>query len=284
MSYSPVTGLAYIPAMEAGATFRKVLTKTDGVAIGGLSIAMAKTDDPNEGTGSLQAWDPVAQREAWKVKLPTFWNGGTLATAGNLVFQGTADGKFTAYDAGNGKRLWQFDAGLGISAAPISYSVGGRQYVAVLAGYGGSPGAGTKIMRAGWKYGAQPRRLLAFALDGKEVLPPGAPPDFTVKPVDDPSIRLGEADARAGSQLYLGCVNCHGLDLAAGGVAPDLRESRLAMDMDSLWSVLHDGALREKGMPRFDELTREQVRQIHAYIRAGARKALKEQAKAGAGE
>jgi quinohemoprotein ethanol dehydrogenase len=203
MSFSPDTGLAYIPAMEAGAKFRLVSPEADGVALGGLSIAMAKTNDPNEGTASLQAWDPVAQRQAWKVKLPTFWNGGTLATRGRLVFQGTGDGKFTAYDAQDGKQLWQFDAGLGIIAAPISYSAGGRQYIAVLVGYGGSPGAGTKMMQGGWKYGAQKRRLLTFALDGKAVLPRSGPRDFSVSPVDDPAIRISAADVAAGRQLYL---------------------------------------------------------------------------------
>ena len=78
------------------------------------------------------------QKARWKVPLDTFWNGGMLATAGDLVFQGTADGYFSAYDASDGKRLWRFNAGLGIIAAPISYSVGGKQYVSVLVGYGGS--------------------------------------------------------------------------------------------------------------------------------------------------
>ncbi|MDG2003323.1 MAG: PQQ-dependent dehydrogenase, methanol/ethanol family [Novosphingobium sp.] len=275
MSFSPDTGLAYIPAMEAGATFQLVSPEADGVALGGLSIAMAKTDDPNEGTGSLQAWDPVKQSEAWKVKLPTFWNGGTLATRGGLVFQGTGDGKFTAYDAKHGKRLWQFDAGLGIIAAPISYSAGGKQYVAVLVGYGGSPGAGTKMMQGGWKYGAQKRRLLAFALDGDVSLSPSLLADFTVSPVDDPTIRIDAADVSAGSQLYLRCVNCHGMQLQSGGVAPDLRESTLAMDMDSLWSVLHDGSLQRRGMPRYEKLTRGEVRQLRAYVRSGARVALR---------
>jgi len=274
MSYSPDTGLVYIPAMEVGATFRHTAPDAEGVALGGLSIAMAKTDDPDEGTGWLKAWDPVKQRMAWKVKLPAFLNGGTLATAGGLVFQGTADGWFTAYDADAGKRLWRFDAGLGIISAPISYSAGGRQYVAVLVGYGGSPGAGTKMMQAGWKYGAQPRRLLAFALDGKAVLPKGAPADFGVHPVDDASIKISAADAEGGRQLYMRCVNCHGLELQSGGVAPDLRESELAMDMDRLWAVLHDGALKQRGMPQYDELSRGEVRQLHAYIRSGAREAL----------
>jgi quinohemoprotein ethanol dehydrogenase len=276
MSYSPDSGLVYIPSMEAGATFRLPTADADGVSLGGLSISMIDSGEAEEeGTGWLKAWDPVKQRMAWKVKLPTFLNGGTLATRGNLVFQGTADGMFSAYDTRLGLNLWQFDAGLGIISAPISYMAGGKQYIAVLAGFGGSPGAGAKLMRSGWKYGAQPRRLLAFALDGKATLPKGAPADFKVRPVDDPEIEIDPEDVAAGSELYLRCVNCHGLKLEANGVAPDLRESVLAMDLEALWDVLHEGALIERGMPRYDELTREEVRQLHAYIRHGAREALK---------
>jgi quinohemoprotein ethanol dehydrogenase len=207
--------------------------------------------------------------------LETIWNGGTLSTAGGLVFQGTADGYFSAYHASSGKRLWRFNAGLGIIAAPISYAAGGKQYVSVLVGYGGSAAIWGKILNAGWKYGAQPRRLLTFGLDGKAVLPPGAPPDMIVHAVDDPAIEINEADIAAGSAMYMGCAPCHGLNLeSAGSPGPDLRESQIALHLDDLWTVVHDGTLIERGMPRFDTLTREQVRQIHAYIRAGAREVL----------
>jgi quinohemoprotein ethanol dehydrogenase len=74
------------------------------------------------------------------------------------------------------------------------------------------------------------------------------------------------------------------MELKSGGVAPDLRESVLAMDVDSLWSVLHDGSLQERGMPRYEKLPREEVRQLHAYVRAGAREALKSGKATGAGE
>ena len=57
----------------------------------------------------------------------TLWNGGTLSTAGDLVFQGTADGYLSAYDAASGPRLWRFNAGLGIIAPPMSYQAHGKQ-------------------------------------------------------------------------------------------------------------------------------------------------------------
>ena len=126
------------------------------VAVGGLSIGWAKAD-PQDGKGALLAWDPVAQKARWKIQLDTLWNGGTLATAGDLVFQGTADGYFSAYDASTANRLWQFNAGLGIIAAPISFAAHGKQYVSVLVGYGGSAAIGSNIMHLGWKYGAQPQ-------------------------------------------------------------------------------------------------------------------------------
>ena len=74
--------------------------------------------------GSLIAWDPVAGKARWTVPLPVFWNAGVLATAGGLVFQGNGDGKFVAYDAKTGKQLWSYDAGVGITAAPMTYKVG----------------------------------------------------------------------------------------------------------------------------------------------------------------
>jgi quinohemoprotein ethanol dehydrogenase len=273
MSFSPDTGMAYIPAMQAGVRLTKPPAGS-GMPPGSVMMGPAKSNDPQDGTAFLVAWDAARQRLAWKIPLPSMWNGGTLATHGSLVFQGTGSGAFSAYDARDGKRLWQFDAGLGIQAAPISYAVDGQQHVAVLVGYGGSGGVGNPMTRAGWKFGAQMRRLLVFKLGGKAVLAKSAPPDFSVKPVDDPSIKIAEADVKAGRQLYMRCVVCHGYDLNSGGIAPDLRESQVAMQMDGLWTVLHDGALAPRGMPRFDNYSRDEVRELHAYIRAGARKKL----------
>ena len=98
---------------------------------------------------------------------------------------------------------------------------------------------------------------------------------MTVHAVDDPSLQLNPADVSAGGDLFLACAVCHGRNLvSAGGPAPDLRESQIALQLDSLWNVVHDGALIQNGMPNFASLTREQVKQIYAYIRAGARDAL----------
>jgi quinohemoprotein ethanol dehydrogenase len=273
MAFSPKTGLVYIPYMQIGIRFAKGQPQRGDVSVGGLNMGSV-TVDPRDGKGALVAWDPVRQKPAWRAPLDTLMNGGALATAGNLVFQGDADGFLSAYDAESGRRLWRYDAGLGIIAAPISYRASGKQYVAVLVGYGGSAAMGSDHMNVGWKFGAQPRRLLAFALDGKAVLPPSPPRDLTVHAVDDPTIQLRPADVAAGHALYMACALCHGRDLVAvGGPGPDLRESRIALDPQSFYTVVHDGALIQQGMPRFDILSRQQIMQIWAYIRSGAREA-----------
>jgi quinohemoprotein ethanol dehydrogenase len=276
MSFSPETGLVYIPYMQVGVDYSKGTPKPGAVSIAGISMDWTKNTDPADGKGALLAWDPVNQTLRWKVQHDTLWNGGTLATAGGLVFQGAADGYFSAYDASTGKRLWQFNAGLGIIAGPMSYAVAGRQYVSVLVGYGGSAAAASSLMNVGWKFGAQPRRLLTFVLDGKSVLSASPPRDMDVHAVDDPSLQLKPADVEAGRLFYMGCMGCHGRALeGAGAPAPDLRESKLALDPNAFWAVVHDGALKQNGMPPYEMLTRGQVMQLYAFVRAGARQALK---------
>jgi quinohemoprotein ethanol dehydrogenase len=270
MTFSPRTGLVYIPAQQQGIRFSK--SQGPGKEVNPASAMSLVTGNPDDKTGWLQAWDPVRQKQAWKIKLDSFWNGGTLATAGDLVFQGTADGWLSAYDAKSGQRVWRFNAGLGVQAAPISYAVNGKQYVSVLVGYGGAAAVGGNPM--GWKYNAQPRRLLTFALDGKAALPPTAPADRKVAAVDDPAIQISEADVKAGEGMFMACALCHGRDAVGAGTAPDLRESAVPLDAAAFRSVVHDGALRQNGMPSFETLSDEQLRQIRAYIRAKAREAL----------
>lgn len=273
MAFSPKTGLVYIPHMQLGVRFVKNVGARQAGA-GGISMAPYKADD-QDATGTLLAWDPIAQKARWRVPHSMMWNGGTLATAGNLVFQGTADGWFSAYDAGSGKRLWRFDAGLGIISAPISYSAGGRQYVSVLVGYGSNT-FGRDYLNAGWKFNAQPRRLLTFALGGKARLAPSAPPDFAVHALDDPDYGIDEAALPEARMLFTrNCTVCHGIfAVSQGAPAPDLRESAIALDRQALWTVVHDGALKEKGMPQFEQLTPDQVGKIQMYIRSAARAAL----------
>ena len=274
MSYSPGSGLVYIPVLQIGAHFYRGVQTENAFDLFGLMLEPI-IEKPGDGKGKLVAWDPVAQKEAWSVQHETLWNGGTLATAGGLVFQGTADGAFDAYDAVTGVRLWHFDAGLGIIAAPMSFGHEGVQYVSVLVGYGGTTAAYGEFMNVGWKYGAQTRRLLTFALDGKARLAPSAPPDKTVHALDDPKFVIDEADVAAGRALSIRCASCHGVGLQSTGTpGPDLRESAIAVNLASFKDLLESGARMDRGMPRFEMLSDDEIRQLHAYVRARAREAL----------
>ncbi len=275
MSYSPQTGLVYIPIHQVGALFSRNLADQtdDAVNIMGL-VVKPLVKQPGDGKATLVAWNPVTQQEAWKVTHDTVWNGGTLATAGGLVFQGTAMGRFNAYDARSGKELWHFDAGLGIIAAPMSYSIKGKQYVSILVGWGGTSAAMSSVLDVGWKYGAQTRRLLTFALGGKARLPKEPGRDMQVYALDDPELAISEADVAAGKQLSLACMSCHGAGFrGAGAPGPDLRESGIALKLDTFAQMLREGRM-EKGMPQFKWLSDDQIRQLHAYLRARAREVL----------
>ena len=275
MSYNPQLGLVYIPQQQIGAAFERGTSESDsGFNVMGLTT-QAIIKKPGDGHGFLVAWNPATQKEAWRVRHDTLWNGGTLATAGGLVFQGTADGWFNAYDGKNGEHLWRFDAQLGIIGAPMSYSINGKQYVSILVGYGGTSAAFGKFMDAGWKYGAQMRRLLTFSLDGTQTLPEGVPATMEVNALDDPDLVIDEADVSAGRMLSVRCAACHGVGFHSTGTpGPDLRESAIALDLDSFTQLLKEAPLISRGMPKFDMLTDAEIRQLHAYIRARAREAL----------
>jgi quinohemoprotein ethanol dehydrogenase len=272
MSFSPKTGLVYVPISQMGAKMTRLERQPDDIYFNGVSVKEI-ISDPDDGKGALVAWNPATQTAAWKVKLADMWNGGAMATAGDLVFQGTADGYLSAYDAATGRRLWRYYAGMGIIAAPSTYTAGGKQYVSILVGYGGGMAAWGDQMNAGWKYRG-PRRLLTFALDAKAKLPASPKADRTIHPLDDPAVVLKPADVVAGQELSLYCMNCHGRGAKSVGLAPDLRESSIALNPEAFYAVVHDGALVRNGMPKFSDLSREQVMQLYAFVRATARDAL----------
>jgi quinohemoprotein ethanol dehydrogenase len=282
MSYNPVTGLVYIPYMQLGMRFspsaqaRSSMSVTDGThkfpgTSGGVFEFLRADED--DGKGALLAWDPVRNQLRWKVAHPQMWNGGTLSTAGNLVFQGTATGQFAAYSADAGKQLWQFDAQLGIIAPPITYAVQGKQYVSILVGWGGARGAVAVVLDPlGWKYGAQPRRLLTFALDSNGKLPPATPPDVTFSPAVNSNIQTEPAAVERGSSVYNNsCVVCHGVGATAGGLAPDLRASTTFFDLGALTAILRHGSLTARGMPKFDELADSDIASLQQYVASRAR-------------
>src|SRR6202022_3072233 len=188
MSYSPLTGLVYLPVSEAGFVFigeQKFKSKDFGWNTGVDFNAGSLPEDPKavagiktQLKGRLSAWNPVTQREVWRVQYDQPWNGGVLATAGNLVFQGNSMGEFAAFQADDGKRVWSVQTDTGIVAPPVSYEVNGEQYVAVEVGWGGAFGlaAGVLAHDSQVNRGNLPR-LLAFKLNGTDSLP--APPKNT---------------------------------------------------------------------------------------------------------
>jgi len=276
MAFHPAIGLVYLAA-KSGTEFVHPPDKNwkydpergnigiDASYEGPLYGEMAKMP---AATGSLVAWDPVAQKAAWSVSYPVLEGGGVLATGGNLVFQGRADGIFAAYRATDGKQLWQFDAGTGIIAPPMTYTVDGMQYVTVLAGWGGSsalfnsPGQG-KIKPG---YG----RILTFAIGATGTL--HAPP-FGHNEPPKPAITMNvpAKTVHLGAQLYSDqCQGCHGINVVAGPL-PDLRYASKEVH-EQFEKIVLGGARASLGMPSFAKILKpDEVKAIEAYIlsRAG---------------
>lgn len=252
MSFSPQSGLAYIPVIEAG----MVYTTNDDYKYkrGVWNVGIFFTADTLH-TEMLKAWDPVKNEEAWRVPLAGVGNGGILSTGGNLVFQGTATGQFVVYNAKTGEALKSIDVGTGIMAAPITYTIDGEQYVAVMAGFGGALIDYFVEENAAYKY-ENFGRVLAFKLDGDDV---PLPPKRVIPDVPEPPARtLTDASIAKGSALYYTyCVFCHGG--TSGGrysLYPDL--TRMPAATHNIFNqIVLDGALKDLGMASFADVLSE---------------------------
>lgn len=283
-SYNPETGLVYIPTQNLANVFTDQGEDTDTSWRNdnwklGIAVGVVFEPVPGHPRGTLTAWDPVKQEAAWTVEHDFYWGGGTLTTAGNLVFQSEPTGKLKAYNATTGEQVWEYDAGLGITSAPIAYELDGKQMISVLVGPGGAftsnfgGGGELGFEGHGWKYGVHERRLITFALDGMAEVPKQVAAAFA-KPIVDQNFTVDEDKAAHGAGVYAlnFCLLCHGAGAQAGAVAPDLRESETFMsgNMDTLKSVLRDGSLTERGMPIFPALTDEEIEAMQHYIRKRA--------------
>jgi quinohemoprotein ethanol dehydrogenase len=255
MSYNPITGLVYIPAQEFLGAYRR---ETDFQRVSdefnlGTDMNVFAAFPPEVASGHLLAWDPVLQSEVWRVPYGLPWNGGTLTTAGNLVFQGTADGRFVAYRADDGRTLWVAHTETGVMAAPVTYQVDGVQYVTVMAGWGGAFGLLGGTAARGVAKG--PGVVLTYAL------PDGAP---TPAEIEAFITRPGEiAD---GERLYhKWCARCHGSGGVSSSGLPDLRASlsRLGVAFDQ---VALSG-LPGTGMPKMElYVGPDEVELIRRYL------------------
>ncbi len=277
MAFSPVTGLAYIPVNDLAFPYfpetqftRRNLGWNTGADFNAGSLP---EDDKIKAAviagskGHLAAWDPIARKEAWRVPMNNPWNGGVLATAGNLVFEGTSMGEFNAYQADSGAELWSVRLHTGILAPPVTYQVAGEQYVAVLLGWGGALGlAAGEIALASHAAEGNAPRLWVFKLNGTDTIPaPDAPPPRILQPPPDRA--AADVIARGKNEYHHGCGVCHGDSATSGGVLPDLRYSQ-ALNNPELWrSIVREGALESRGMVGFgSELTPQQTDEIRAYV------------------
>lgn len=301
MSYSQTTGLVYIPVKEAGAiwtmpkepftyqqgglnSFAQYIFTTPGEW--GLDSALAKTLPPIDVLaagqpdttirGFLRAWDPATQTLAWEHEtsgpwvgtMNAFWNGGgVLSTAGQLVIQGRGTGDLVAMDAETGEELHRLDVGASMMAAPMSYSINGTQYLAILTGIGGGNGNDYVPGMAAYTYG-NAGRLVAFKLGGGPVPKRPAIPRVDKALEPPPLPRRGTAQqVSLGESLYLrNCAKCHSNIDGRGSGIPDLRLMG-SVTHTTFTAILLEGTLAEKGMGNFsDLLSPEDVEALHVYL------------------
>jgi quinohemoprotein ethanol dehydrogenase len=282
MAYSKKTGLIYIPVQDlpniwvADPNHKRMPL---GLNVGYDPLAMQAPTDPQVFaearrllTGHLLAWDPLKQKEVWRASHSFIPNGGVLSTAGNLVFQGDSEGVLAAYDARNGKRLWAYNAITPILAPPMTWAIGGRQYVTVVVGWGGSTPLvmGAFALDANGRMRPTKSRVLTFALDGKGTLPAADNPS-TVKPTPPPPFGDATMIARGQWAYHRTCVPCHGMNAISASVIPDLRHSPAAGDAETWKSVVIDGVLTENGMVSFKaNYSPADAEAIRAYVVAQA--------------
>lgn len=279
MAFNPTTGLVYIPAQDAPYLYKSdpnFRPQKIGFNTGTDMGAEPLPRDPEARRkffsgvkGFLLAWDPVQQREAWRVPYPGTTNGGILTTAGNIVVQGNAAGQLSVFRATDGKRLWTSDVQTAALAAPVTYAVRGIQYISLLVGTGGGHFllSGEVAEHSGKQRNVS--RVLTFRLDGKHSLPPLAPLDRG--PLAPPKSVASTAEIAQGKTLFHKyCGVCHGGAAHSGGVIPDLRHSG-TLDNDGWFDVVMDGALESQGMVSFaSEIDRRQAAAIRSYVIARA--------------
>ena len=275
MTFSPRTGLVYIPARDMEAWYieedpddpPRTKWKIGADYQGGVDVALAH--DLPKALGFIIAWDPVAKKSVWQTDNPSFWSAGLLSTASDLLFVGGADGKFKAYNAKSGDILWSVDSPTGIMAPPISYELDGEQYIAVAAGWGGAAMSLFPLPNSAIAKYENEGRVLVFKLGAATPMPTNATHDWTLP--DVPPVTVSAVELRRGTRAYHeNCYVCHGAFAQSAGVAPDLRymkpEVRAAFQ-----SIVRLGAYEGKGMPGFAETFSEaEVELIRAFINSQA--------------
>jgi PQQ-dependent dehydrogenase (methanol/ethanol family) len=263
-SYSPRTGFVYLPVTENNAGYDNVTEmKVNARAYNtGVNAASAMTLYANPGApprgpvrSYLQAWNPAIQKEAWRVDNAAYGASGVLATAGDLVFSGDHAGAFAAYDAKTGRRLWSHATQAKIVAAPATYELDGEQYVAILVGARGLPGAQARTSASS----ANNSRILVYKLGGAARLPTAAfqtaEGSTTQRTLNPPLLTGTNEQVIDGQSSYARlCSGCHGAGAVADKSLPDLRYSTTLNTLSAWNAVVVDGARADKGMASFKSL------------------------------
>ncbi|MEH2538177.1 MULTISPECIES: PQQ-dependent dehydrogenase, methanol/ethanol family [unclassified Bradyrhizobium] len=273
MSFNPQTGLVYLPAQNIPVNLTPETAfkhnaqepgKFASAAGWNLGFMLNATPPKSAPFGRLIAWDPVKQKEAWRAEYVAPWNGGTLTTAGNLVFQGTADGRFIAYNATTGEKLWETPVGTGVVAAASTYLVDGKQYVSIAVGWGGVFGIAARATEL-----QSPGTVYTFAIDGK------APPPAFVKYQTEgllAGVKYDPKDVPEGTALYVtACAQCHGVPgVDKGGNIRNLGYVSKET-IENLKNFVFKGPFHDQGMPDFTgKLTEADVVKIQAFIQGTA--------------
>ncbi len=276
MSFSQNTGLMYIPLQNIPGYFSADADVSYRINRWNTGVDINESRDPKSWVaakasmdalvyGELVAWDPLEKRSRWRVRHPKPSNGGILSTAGDLVFQGTQEGQFVAYDAVNGDKLWQFESDSAVLAGPISYTVDGEQYVAVAQGSGGvvmlTIGEELKRNRV------NQNRLLVFKRGDFNRTAPLVSNELTAIMALGHEANGDSALIKHGQTLYgRNCASCHGISAKSNGIVPDLRYMSEQTHKEFVNIVL-GGAKVHRGMIGFYEtLDLNDTESIHAFL------------------
>jgi quinohemoprotein ethanol dehydrogenase len=273
MSFNPQTGLVYLPAqgvplnLTPEKNFKNNAQepgKFASAAGWNLGFMLDATPPKNKPFGRLIAWDPVKQKEAWRAEYVAPWNGGTLTTAGNLVFQGTADGRFIAYNATTGEKLWESPTGTGVVAAASTYMIDGKQYVSIAVGWGGVFGIAIRATEY-----RSPGTIYTFAIDGKAPLPA-----FVKYQTEGllAGVKYDPKDVDEGTAIYVAaCVQCHLVPgVHNGGNVRNLGYVSKET-IENLKDIVFKGPFRDQGMPDFTgKLKEEDIPKLQAFIQGTA--------------
>jgi quinohemoprotein ethanol dehydrogenase len=274
-SFSPLTGLMYIPVIGTPEIFKsdsEFVFREGHWNVGTDWSAFAPQEEWDAFpriSMRLAAWDPVAQKEVFRIEGGGEWNAGVLSTAGNLLFQGDQAGEFAAFTADTGEKLWSAHAGTAIQAGPVTYEIDGQQYVTVVGGWGvglgsfqGDPAEDPDLDAIG--------RVLTYRLGGNASAPPASAIKRTVGNL--PDLGASAETITQGEGVFLQyCSVCHGLKTVGIGTHPDLRYASEATHQ-SWTAIVLGGAYASKGMPDFgDVLTVEDVLAVQAYVIEQAR-------------